>query len=72
MGTIGCFHNERLIPVDHAAPYGTVNQSIKLVSSSDNSVYEGTEPRYRRTDWVFNLRTWLLKQPVTAWGDQAP
>jgi hypothetical protein len=52
----GCAYHERTIPVVHAAPWGTLHQSFKCVSSGDLSELEGTEPRYKRFEFVWTLR----------------
>jgi hypothetical protein len=68
-GTLGCGMDERLIPVVHPNPFGTINQSLKLTSMSDMSENEGTEAGYKRVQCMYSLRTWLIRPETTRpWG----
>lgn len=61
LGQPGADHNQVFIPVKHKAPWNTMFQSMVMTSSVDESEYEGTEPRYKRVTFSFQLRTWVFK-----------
>ena len=63
-GNPGAGNRETFIPVFHTNPWGQINQSLQLVDSVDLTQLEGQEPRYKRFQYTFSLRTWLMKSPV--------
>jgi len=56
----GLAHNEWLLPVMHRQPWGLMNQRLRYEGSSDLSDLEGDDYRYLRTEYSFNLRTWMM------------
>jgi len=64
LGKIGCGRQECLIDVEHDAPWGTMQQSLKLMGASDQSDLEGEGLRYLRKEYTFSLRTWIMR-PAT-------
>ena len=65
-GKIGAGNAEMFLPVTHDAPWGVMNQSFKLVGSSDLSELEGDQPRYIRTEFQFSLRTWIMHKTTSS------
>lgn len=63
-GVLGAAQGERYIDVEHPQPFGTANQSLKLVSGSDLSEFEGDEQVFKRVQYVFSLRTWLIRPSI--------
>lgn len=65
MGTMGsqpgASQNEYYLTVNHKAPWGPKIQKLGFTSSSDQSTIEGTEPLYQRFNFVFTLRTWIMR-----------
>jgi len=64
-GIRGCAFNERLIPVDHGEPHGTWLQSLKHLGGADQSDLEGEEVAYKRVEYSFSLRFWLMRANTT-------
>lgn len=60
-GGRGTAYTEMLLPVVHADPWGTMNQSFKLVGIQDLSDLEGDGQRYFRVEFTFSLRTLLMR-----------
>lgn len=63
-GNIGAGNSETYIPVKHAEPWGTMIQALRFDGSDDQSVLEGQDPRYKRFNFIFTLRTWIMKLTV--------
>lgn len=64
LGQLGAQENEVFIPVQHDGPWGTQRQMFRMETSSDNSELEGENPRWIRFDFMFTLRTWIMREPV--------
>ncbi len=64
LGNRGVAANELLIPVEHVAPWGTLDQSLKMTGSTDASNLEGADPLYMRVEYTFALRTLLFRSAV--------
>lgn len=65
LGQLGKLDGEILLPVVHREPWGQMLQQFKITGISDLSELEGEKQRYLRTQFSFDLRTWVLKLPVT-------
>lgn len=61
LGNRGAGNYETFIPVNHPAPWGMLNQSLKFQGMQDQSVLEGSDVRYKRFSATFVLRTWIMK-----------
>jgi hypothetical protein len=61
LGNVGAGNFETYIPVNHPAPWATMNQSLKFQGWQDQSVLEGRDVRYKRFQATFLLRTWVMK-----------
>lgn len=60
---LGASNREAFLPVNHRAPWGTMQQSFLFDSAIDLSDLEGTGPRYIRIEYSFRLRTWYMRPP---------
>lgn len=63
LGKQGSAHNEAMIPVQHAEPWGEMLQRVRFEGAVDTSDLEGDNPRYIRVDYTFNLRTLIMHLP---------
>ena len=72
-GVLGAAQTERFLNVDHPQPFGTANQSFKLVGGSDLSEFEGDDQVFKRVQYTFSLRTWVIRPSIgTAEVVEAP
>lgn len=65
LGQLGKMDAEILLPVHHREPWGTMLQQFKLTGMADLSELEGEKQRYIRTQFTFDLRTWVMKKAIT-------
>lgn len=65
IGRKGMWQREVLIPVQHAAPWGTLQQALRYLGSANLSDLEGFDARHIRSQLSFNLRTWFMKEMNT-------
>lgn len=58
MGNLGRAHNETMLTVQHKAPWGPIQQMLRLSSPvTDQTELEGDEARYFRYEFTLTLRT---------------
>lgn len=64
LGLIGAAEAEVFIDVEHAEPWGTLKQALRMDGSNDLSELEGVQPRYQRHEISFTLNTLHFRQPT--------
>jgi hypothetical protein len=69
LGHLGANQREAYLPVQHAEPWGTINQSLEYLGSGDLSDLEGPGSRHIRSQLSFRLRSWFFKNPLNPSGD---